>query len=1131
MRQGLHFDLWYDGQWNEQLDDRDPEYTAIYARDVVTVIRGIDTPGAQAVAATCSLTLRDPDGRYSPRNIASPLYGKIGRNTPCRLRLDVEPYGTDSFTRTETDTWGTDPVFGLYNHVWTSGGLTNFSVSGGSGRHYVPSASTYSGTYLKGVVADDPDVTVLVDFPLPTGGDLETGLLLMMRSSTVYYMARAEVATSGAITLSLYLLDGGQTTLATTATGVTFDGTPLHLRAQRDGDVLRAKVWEDGGAEPDWQVSATDGTLVAPGWVGIRSGRGAGNSNTTNPQFLYDALTITAGSTRFTGEVSSWKPGKTTGFNVATGTSGDAWCKIQAAGVLRRIGRGKDPLRPVAWSAMVADQEYASSTVAVWPLDESTGATVLGSPTGAGAPSFGGLSLGAYTSHPATTRMVTFAAGGQIFASVPPYTSSEHEIFALWAIPAAGLTDNAVLIRAYCTGGTIDFLDVRYNTGFGGLLSIHAYAGGVEVSASSNIDFNVDGLVGAISLELVQDGADIDTRMVVMYFDDTTTLWDHTVSGRTVGRISHITLGQSDITGASVGYLGVGSDKDDAFANLILPIDSSGAKGVSGYLHELADQRFLRMCRQAGIPASVRAGASGTGRAMGPQRALNLLDTFGEIERTDDGQILEPRSSRALTMITGASKLNPPSGMVIDRDGGAVVPGSLELVIGDEHVRNDVGAKNWSGAEGRAVQETGPNNVADPADDPDGVGRYTTQIDVNIDDDAMLPSVAGARLVRGTYAGPWYKRVTLDLDAAPELAAAAGLLDAGSAVLLTNLPPDESPDDVPHLVIGTSEECGTHRRKLTLYLEPAAPYEVGELDDEGFLDCGDSELLIAVDDDDTTLLVAPADGCAWTTGAVTLPLMLGSEPATATAIAAPAPVFVAAGTVAHADNAAVVPGLPPGLIEGDLLVMPAAIRDTTAYVDSVTEPGGWDTVAPWSNFRVHTRIYRAADFPGGVGPTVTPAGGGAGDVLSARIAAFRGVQSLVTGTATSDNTAPASSIAYAALAVARSYQLVLLAGHKVDDHTGVSAVAGFTEAFDSFTAIGGGQSMFLQYQTQSTPTSIAAGSVTASGAVSAASRSTMLALDGTVQSVTVTRGTGGTSAAWPAGTAVTVAEPVVVAYS
>ncbi len=28
-RQDIRFDLWYDGQWNEQVDDRDPTVSAI----------------------------------------------------------------------------------------------------------------------------------------------------------------------------------------------------------------------------------------------------------------------------------------------------------------------------------------------------------------------------------------------------------------------------------------------------------------------------------------------------------------------------------------------------------------------------------------------------------------------------------------------------------------------------------------------------------------------------------------------------------------------------------------------------------------------------------------------------------------------------------------------------------------------------------------------------------------------------------------------------------------------------------------------------------------------------------------------------------------------------------------------
>ncbi len=75
-RTGFQFvELFYDGVWNDITDDLGSEG--------FTVVRNVRD------AQSMTLSLANSTGTYSPRNPRSPLYGKIGRNTPIRAGVDM----------------------------------------------------------------------------------------------------------------------------------------------------------------------------------------------------------------------------------------------------------------------------------------------------------------------------------------------------------------------------------------------------------------------------------------------------------------------------------------------------------------------------------------------------------------------------------------------------------------------------------------------------------------------------------------------------------------------------------------------------------------------------------------------------------------------------------------------------------------------------------------------------------------------------------------------------------------------------------------------------------------------------------------------------------------------------------
>lgn len=78
----------------------------------IVITRGTRNEGGRTDAGRCTLQLNNRDGRYSPRNPMSPLYGKIGRNTELQVKIgaDVRFRGEVtawpvSWDKTGTDVW------------------------------------------------------------------------------------------------------------------------------------------------------------------------------------------------------------------------------------------------------------------------------------------------------------------------------------------------------------------------------------------------------------------------------------------------------------------------------------------------------------------------------------------------------------------------------------------------------------------------------------------------------------------------------------------------------------------------------------------------------------------------------------------------------------------------------------------------------------------------------------------------------------------------------------------------------------------------------------------------------------------------------------------------------------------
>ena len=189
----------------------------------------------------------------------------------------------------------------------------------------------------------------------------------------------------------------------------------------------------------------------------------------------------------------------------------------------------------------------------------------------------------------------------------------------------------------------------------------------------------------------------------------------------------------------------------------------------------------------------------------------------------------------------------------------------------DQKLRNEITARRTDGGEYTYSKLEGPQNVNDPADDPDGVGVYDEGIEVNVATDAQLPDQASWRVFLSTVDEDRYPTVRVDLAANPDLAEDLTGLTLGDRVTIANPPEWLAPGTIELIAEGGTEPIGhPNDWDMRLNASPGMPWLVAQIaasaaaagpDSPNRCDTSGSRLVDAVDDDDTELLVhTPADG-------------------------------------------------------------------------------------------------------------------------------------------------------------------------------------------------------------------------------------------------------------------------------
>lgn len=196
----------------------------------------------------------------------------------------------DSFTRTESSTWGSPTIGSAWNTVG-GGSASDYSVNGNAGVHVL---STVDVTRRTSVAAPMPDFDIYCDITtsaLATGASIYGAVTARMVDSGNMYVGRLEFTTSNTVVLALRRIRADvQTELGFFTTAITHvAGTYVRVRFQGYGSALKVKAWlaSDPVEPPVWHVEATDTTFSQAYTLGTRSITVTGNTN-VNPEVRYD---------------------------------------------------------------------------------------------------------------------------------------------------------------------------------------------------------------------------------------------------------------------------------------------------------------------------------------------------------------------------------------------------------------------------------------------------------------------------------------------------------------------------------------------------------------------------------------------------------------------------------------------------------------------------------------------------------------------------------------------------------------------------------------------------------------------------------------------------------------------------
>lgn len=888
----------------------------VYQRDPITITSGRPDQNSTVNPASCTLTLKDKDGRFSFTNPLGAYYPNLVHNTPLRASLPNSllpaPYST-TYLRMEDDavSYASCPAVA---QLELTGSLDVRADLDLSGYGYMPivsiwnaSASVNQRSWWFGLLADGT-----LAFSYTTDGTAATWKLAspgtIPNSTLPIPLGRLcvrAVFNASAGTVAFYTAPPGSTTSSTAWTQLGPTVTGLGAVTMFASASAPLTVGYSAGLAYDWlnsfitqgtdtigigRVLSTEGGLIAPqGAVYDAALYNASAVLVAHPSFN----TQTAGATSWTdGQSNAWTVSGTATLNnrsyrfhgelaelpkAADPTATDVYSQATAAGVLRRLGQGNSPLNSPMYRANVRLTGTAAPA-AYWPCEDGTNATQLASALAGGSPMTvsGKPSLGTNTNFVCSAGLPTlngstwtgavtsqtFQWAGSIGTPLTRQWNGNYVRFLL-QVPSGGDTNNGTIISVYTTG-TVARLDLVYVTTSGGGFTVNCYnAAGTNIATIAPFQLinSPDGILG---YTVAGNGAlvEMELQLTISGSTITVTVIPLLVGSSTYGATS------TTITSASMGAVTKvavnpqGALTGTTVGHITVQADSTLAASytlipaLNAWLGETAGDRVRRLCAEEGVQSRIY-GHSDRSVFMGYQTIKSLSALLQECESTDRGLLYEPASALAVGYRTNTSLCNQTAKATASY-GSSQLDKAFGSTSDDFLSLNDVTATNPDGSSGRQYLASGAMSIQAP---PNGIGRIDTTVPVNAGWDTQLASIAG-----------WVLNASIDprdrLPAIPfnmarsETPAAVALLRAGDRLTIPDPPSWIQYDPIEQIAAGFTETFGPAAIwQINVNGIPYYPYTVAEA-------TGGTSPAVHVDTDGSTLtstVTSAATGLSFTT--------------------------------------------------------------------------------------------------------------------------------------------------------------------------------------------------------------------------------------------------------------------------
>lgn len=874
-------ELYIDGSWTDVASDSGA--TQVLQRDDIVCRRGRANEGSAVPPSTITATFKNVNGKFSPRNPTSPYYGKIGRNTPFRVRLGTKdaaltlPGLAGSYVSTPDHssldiTGDIDIRIDLQPYSWrpTTGQdllLASKYLTGGDQRSWIlwvpPTGVARFRWSPNGTLASA--ITISSTVAIPDDG--------ARRAVRVTLDVNNGAAGNDVKFYTAPTIAGSWTQLGATVTtaGVTsiFSGTAqvevgsggFGIDPLAPGEPpLNAEVY-------GFQVlSGIDGSAVAnPDFTSPHAGDLSLTDAAGRTWTLNGAAAIVDSSVRGAGEISSW-PSR---WDVS---GNDVWVPIEASGIRRRLGQGAPVLRSALYRGLTGDN--ITPPRGYWPCEDGKEATVIASAI-AGHPPLTltqSVELAAFADAPASNAIPTVTTG-TMSGRVPGYPASNYLRFMVFANIPDTISGEPTIFEIVTTGSARKW---RLSINSTGGLRLRV----TDVDGASLLDstmgFAILGQRGLLWLYLIQDGGDVDHQVGWQQEGSAAAgTSDGTLVVVTKGNIGQFSIGpySGDLQGMAIGHVMVLDTTE--FWDIV--------KLAKAWAGETAAERIARLCDEEDVPLRIEGVADETALvgSQGIDTFLNLVDAAA---KADQGILPDDRDAVRLLYRTGGSLTNQAVALTINYATGQIA-GSLEPVEDDQLTRNDVTAERSNGSSARAILEAGALSILPP---PNGVGRYDDQQQFNVYGDGQLEHLATWLLHLGTVDEARYPTIGVNLARDTGLSATARAVYVGDRLQVTNPPAWLPPDAIDQLAQGGTEILNRHKHDIIYNCTPASPWSVAVAEDAtyGRADTHGSTLASAATSVATSLSVATPIVPLWTTTAGDMPfdILAGGEVMRVTAV-------------------------------------------------------------------------------------------------------------------------------------------------------------------------------------------------------------------------------------------------------